>query len=61
MQRAMHLFPKQGDREPWINPQEYHKDRRMFLHGPLEDGALQFTAPGENAAAEEREPLRRAS
>jgi cation diffusion facilitator CzcD-associated flavoprotein CzcO len=60
MQRAMHLFPKQGDREPWINPQDYHKDRRMFLHGPLEDGALQFTAPGAATVAEVPEPLRRA-
>ena len=23
MQRVMHRFPKQGDREPWINPQNY--------------------------------------
>ncbi|HUI26685.1 MAG TPA: NAD(P)/FAD-dependent oxidoreductase, partial [Candidatus Kryptonia bacterium] len=26
MQRAMHRFPKQGDREPWINPQNYARD-----------------------------------
>ena len=47
MERVMHLFPRQGDREPWINPQDYRKDRKMFRRGELEDGALQFTtAPG---------------
>ncbi|MEZ5250883.1 MAG: NAD(P)/FAD-dependent oxidoreductase [Ilumatobacteraceae bacterium] len=25
MQRVMHRFPKQGDREPWINPQSYRR------------------------------------
>jgi len=45
MERVMHLFPRQGDREPWINPQNYRKDRKMFQHAELEDGALQFSAP----------------
>lgn len=45
MERAMHLFPKQGDREPWINPQNYRKDRKMFRHGSLDDGALVFRNP----------------
>lgn len=43
MERVMHLFPRQGDREPWINPQNYRKDRKMFLQDDLEDGALQFS------------------
>ena len=43
MQRAMHRFPRQGDREPWINPQNYHRDRAMIRSGAIEDGALQFT------------------
>ncbi|MEO0786665.1 MAG: NAD(P)/FAD-dependent oxidoreductase, partial [Pseudomonadota bacterium] len=46
MQRVMHRFPKQGDREPWINPQSYTKDKRMFRKAPLEDGALVFTRSG---------------
>ncbi len=45
MERAMHLFPKQGDREPWINPQNYKRDREMFRHGSLDDGALVFHNP----------------
>lgn len=50
MQRAMHLFPKQGDREPWINPQNYSKDKKMFRHGTLDDGALVFRNPGDAPA-----------
>jgi cation diffusion facilitator CzcD-associated flavoprotein CzcO len=42
MQRVMHRFPKQGDREPWINPQNYARDRKMIRFGSLEDGALVF-------------------
>jgi hypothetical protein len=41
----MHLMPSQGDREPWINPQNYDKDKRMFREGRLDDGAMQFTNP----------------
>jgi cation diffusion facilitator CzcD-associated flavoprotein CzcO len=45
MRRVMHRFPKQGDHEPWLNPQNYARDKRMIRHAPLEDGALQFSAP----------------
>lgn len=44
MQRVMHRFPRQGDREPWINPQSYTRDKKMFRTGQLEDGAMQFTS-----------------
>ncbi len=43
MQRAMHLMPKQGDREPWINPQDYGRDRKMFAKAVLDDGVMRFT------------------
>ena len=46
MLRVMHLFPKQGDREPWTNPQDYRRDRKTFLEGPLEDGVLEFGDAG---------------
>ncbi|MEO0816403.1 MAG: NAD(P)/FAD-dependent oxidoreductase [Pseudomonadota bacterium] len=51
MQRVMHLFPKQGDREPWLNPQSYAKDKKMFRKAPLEDGALVFTRNGRRLDA----------
>jgi monooxygenase len=46
MQRVMHLMPAQGDREPWINPQNYDKDKKMFREGAVDDGVMQFTNPG---------------
>ena len=42
MQRVMHLFPKQGDREPWINPQNYKRDKKMFRDSPVNDGVMNF-------------------
>ena len=42
MQRVMHHFPRQGDQHPWVNPQNYRRDRRMFRDEVLEDGALHF-------------------
>ena len=45
VQRVMHLFPKQGDHEPWLNTQNYAADRKMIRRAPLEDGALLFSNP----------------
>lgn len=42
MQRVMHQFPKQGDREPWINPQNYKRDKKMFRDSPIADGVMAF-------------------
>lgn len=50
MQRVMHLMPSQGDRQPWINPQNYDEDKKLFREGGLDDGVMQFTNP-ERAAA----------
>jgi cation diffusion facilitator CzcD-associated flavoprotein CzcO len=54
LQRVMDRLPKQGDREPWLNSQNYFDDRRTFLKGTLDDGALRFGGPvraEEDAAA----------
>ena len=45
MERVMHMFPKQGDHTPWLNPQDYFKDKKMFRNEPFDDGALNFTSP----------------
>ena len=45
MQRAMHLFPKQGDRDPWRNTQNYALERKLLRKAPLQDGALAFSSP----------------
>ena len=43
MARSMHLMPRQGNHEPWINPQNYNSDKKMFRKSPLDDGAMRFT------------------
>lgn len=52
MTRVMHLFPRQGDREPWINPQNYKRDRKMFRDDPVDDGVMRFTRGTRGAAAD---------
>jgi cation diffusion facilitator CzcD-associated flavoprotein CzcO len=48
LQRVMYDLPRQGDREPWLNPQNYAHDRKVFRHAPIDDGVLTFS----NRAAE---------
>ena len=45
IRRVLDKLPKQGDREPWTNPQNYKRDRGMFRESPIDDGALQFEGP----------------
>ena len=47
MMRMLPHFPKQGDHEPWLNPQDYDRDKKMIRKGALEDGALVFDNKGE--------------
>ena len=44
MQRMMPKFPKQGDRDPWINTQSYDLDKKL-TRGPIEDGVIIFSNP----------------
>ena len=43
IQRVLGQMPKQGDREPWLNPQDYRVDRTMFREAAIEDGVLAFS------------------
>lgn len=43
MQRMMPLLPKQGDREPWLNSQNYSKDVKALRRAPMDDGVMTFT------------------
>ena len=45
VRRAMDRFPRQGDREPWVNPQNYRSDKAMIRRGEIDDGVLQFANP----------------
>lgn len=48
MQRIMNRLPKQGDRLPWLNTQDYRLDRTLMLKDPLDDGVLEFSSPGRD-------------
>ena len=62
MQRAMHLFPKQGDHAPWTNPQLYAEEKKTLPAASMTDGTLAFTKPAgasgikPSSAATETEP-----
>lgn len=45
LQRMIHLLPKQGDREPWLNLQNYQQDKKMLRYEAIEDGVLRFSNP----------------
>lgn len=45
MQREMHRLPKQGDRTPWINTQDYDLDKKIIRRDAIDDGVLQFSNP----------------
>ncbi|WOJ98074.1 NAD(P)/FAD-dependent oxidoreductase [Congregibacter brevis] len=45
MQRVMHLFPKQGDRNPWVNSQNYLREKREFEEMSFTEAALKYESP----------------
>ncbi len=49
MQRTMDRLPRQGDHAPWLNPQNYQADRKMFRKDPVDDGAMRFTRSSARA------------
>jgi len=54
MRRALHLFPKQGDKDPWRNTQNYTLDKQTIREAPLEDGVLEFATASSSRAAVQR-------
>lgn len=43
IQRVIKTLPKQGDREPWLNPQDYAADRQRLGEAEFDDGVLTFS------------------
>ena len=41
--RASDQLPRQGDREPWLNTQDYLKDRAFIGKAPIDDGVMTFS------------------
>ena len=42
MQRSMHLQPRQGDQAPWVNSQNFRKERALFGKPIESDGGIAF-------------------
>lgn len=57
MQRVMHLFPKQGNKAPWLNTQNYVEDRKLLGERPVDDGVLRFSNPMTDTGTAEAEML----
>ena len=51
-QRALHLLPKQGDRDPWRNTQSYACERKLLGKPRFDDGALVFERLADVAEAD---------
>lgn len=45
MRRGAGRMPKQGDREPWLNPQDYYVEKEYLAELCLDEGVLQFENP----------------
>ena len=43
MERVMDQMPKQGDREPWTNPQRYELEKKIIGKKPVDDSVMTFT------------------
>ena len=50
--RAYSKLPKQGDHDPWRNPQDYFRDVRSLRLGEINDGVLQFAAAPATVSAD---------
>ncbi len=55
MQRAMHLLPRQGDRDPWRHTQNFDEDIRLVREAPVGDDVLRFSRPAAEVASPARE------
>lgn len=48
IQRKIHLLPRQGNRAPWLNTQNYLLDRKVIREAPVDDGVLLFSHPRQS-------------
>jgi len=51
IKRVVDKIPKQGDRDPWQNKQDYKFDKAVLLTSALENEALEFTSSKADKAA----------
>lgn len=55
--RAADRLPKQGDRDPWRNPQSYFRDIWVLRHGRIDDGVMRFSKATGAVSAAAPEPV----
>jgi hypothetical protein len=53
----MHLFPKQGDKAPWLNTQNFIEDKKLLSERAVDDGVLQFSNPAAESSKAEADFL----
>ena len=53
MQRSIHLFPQQGNRDPWRHTQDYATDKKLTRE-PIEDGVLVLDNAGDAEQVRQR-------
>jgi monooxygenase len=55
LRRGLHLFPQQGDRDPWRNTQNYALDKKTIRNQPIDDDVLEFAnaAPAQLRSVDE--------
>ena len=51
--RSLDQFPKQGSKEPWKLRQNYVLDIRTIRRGPIDDGAMRFSAAPAGSSHEQ--------
>jgi monooxygenase len=53
MQRRVHTFPKQSDRDPWTASQSYSYDKKVLLSpdAEIDDGVMEFSSPVRQPAS----------
>jgi len=49
--RSLHLLPKQGDKDPWRNTQDYAEDLKLVRYAPVDDANLEFSNPEGGSGA----------
>ena len=54
IRRALDFLPRQGDRDPWRNTQDYAEDIRLVRRSPIEDGTLELSNPPVVCAGRKR-------
>jgi cation diffusion facilitator CzcD-associated flavoprotein CzcO len=55
--RAAERLPKQGDKDPWRNPQSYFRDIAILRYGRIDDGVMTFSKTASGAAENAADPL----